>query len=77
MDAKEAHAKAKERNTNVSDSQYARAKKQIEKYALDGKYQCWFYEKILDDVRVKLTLEGFQVGNNQSDRDGTMAEIKW
>lgn len=77
MNAKEARAKAYAHNTSASDSQYAKAKKQIETYASKGEYECWFYERMLDDVKLKLVQEGYVVGDNKSDRDGTQIKINW
>lgn len=77
MNAKEAHARAKEQNTNDANSQYARAKDRIELYARGGKYQCCFYEPMLDDVRDKLEKERYTIGENQNDKDGSYVQIGW
>lgn len=77
MNAQEARAKADLINTQSSNSQYARAKERIDSYTNDGKYQCWFYEEMLDAVRLKLSQEGYTVGNNICDRDGWMVQIQW
>jgi hypothetical protein len=78
MNAKEAHARAQDRNTNITNSQYARVKTRILAHSDNGSYECWFYERLLDDVKLKLEQEGYVVGENSEDRDGScQIHIKW
>ena len=77
MKASEAHEKTVRVNTSNSNSQYSRVIQKIEQAANGGHYKCWFYEAILDDVRIKLTNDGYTVGTNRSDRDGSQVEIAW
>jgi len=77
MNAQEARNMAKEKNTNAANSQYARAQESITKAAKSGLYECWLYERMLDDVRLKLTTEDYKVGTNQSERNEDMVLISW
>lgn len=77
MNAKEARATAYAHNTNKSDSQYASVMKVIGKHVSEGKYECYFNERLLDDVRKKLISESYTVGMDVTDRDGSMVKISW
>jgi hypothetical protein len=77
MNALEARANAAKVNTNSTNSQYSRAIQKIQQAVNGGKYECWFYETMLNDVRVKLTADGYTVDANQNDRDGSLVRISW
>ena len=78
MNAEEAKLKAYQVNTDASNSQYAVILKLIERYATGGYYTCTYSGAVVkDDVRKKLTEDGFSVSKTQSDQNEYYTEISW
>ena len=77
MNAEEARLRAYQANTDASDSQYADIKKTIERYAGGGYYSFYYSSNLKDDVKKKLTEEGFKVGRTSTGRNEYSTEISW
>lgn len=77
MNAKEARQKALEKNTDEISSQYAQIIILIEKAAAKGEYSLSYYDSIKEDVRKKLTEDGYEVGVTQSHMNELYTKIKW
>jgi hypothetical protein len=77
MKAADARRLALTKNISQSDSQYANIIDVVSKAARKGNYEMWWYENMNDDVRTKLTQDGFTVGQAQFDRNETLIKIEW
>jgi hypothetical protein len=77
MKASEARNRALQVNTDSKNSQFAKIILEIEHAVSQGKYEIWFYDTILDDVRKKLTEFGYLVAETQFERNETMTKITW
>jgi hypothetical protein len=77
MNAEEAKLKAYQVNTDASNSQYADILKLIERFATGGYYTCTYSAVVKDDVRKKLTEDGFNVSKTQDDRNEYYTDISW
>ena len=77
MTAKEARDKALAINKAESIQQYRDVMKSINSAINNGDYECWAYSKISQDLRTKLEMDGYTIGQTQSDRDGLATKISW
>lgn len=78
MTAEEARQRALVANTSIDARQYTDILNHIARMASKGQYDTWWYEKINDYVRHKLTEQGYSVGETKPDRNnGVMIKIEW
>lgn len=79
MKAHQARELALKANLENVDSQYSRILLSIRNAANSGKYEMWWYDDILPDVRAKLMSEGYKIGpTNYDPRErGSLIKITW
>jgi predicted PP-loop superfamily ATPase len=78
MNAQEARQKAKEFNTNATNSQYSDVKAEINEKVKKGKYECKYYDSLRKDVKKKLEAEGYKINEfDGGQRDGMTITITW
>lgn len=58
-------------------SQLPAIEKSILAAANKGEYSCWIYSSISDEVRIKLTELGFEVGQPTFERNENLTKISW
>lgn len=77
MNAHEARRKATIVKTKEIDSQYADIKHRIDLAVADGKYETYFYESLIKDVKLKLQVEGYKVCDYSGGMNETNTTISW
>lgn len=77
MNAREAREIADEANRVEAATQYSKIKADIGRAAKDMKYSITWFDHIRDDVKAKLKLEGFTIGDEKSYRNEEQVTITW
>lgn len=61
----------------VGDKQYPEIIREIVSASKKGNLECWIYYPFSEDVRNRLTEDGYSVGNTQFDRNEHLTKIEW
>lgn len=61
----------------LGEKDYPKIMNDIKMASLSGKFECWIYVPITDEVRKKLVEDGYKVGKEQFDRNEVLTKISW